>query len=58
MKFMMKDFLIVTKVALQTSFEALKFFEIPKLQKNDKNVNILLSSNCKRINGSSLELPQ
>jgi len=42
----------------KTSFEILKFFEIPKLQKNDKNVNILSFSDHKRTNDSSLELLQ
>ena len=42
----------------KTSFEALKFFETPKLQKNDKNVNISSSSDRKRTNDGSLESSQ
>ena len=46
------------KLPFKTSFEALKFFETPKLQKNDKNVNISSSSDRKRMDDGSLESPQ
>ena len=46
------------ELLFKTSFETFKFFETPKLQKNDKNVNISSSSNHKRTNDGSLESPQ
>ena len=46
------------KLLFKTSFKALKFFKTPKLQKNDKNVNISSSSDRKRTNNGSLESSQ
>ena len=55
---MINNWLLPVKLPFKTSFEALKFFETPKLQKNDKNVNISSSSDCKRTNDGSLESHQ
>jgi len=46
------------KFLFKTSFKALKFFKTLKLQKNDKNVNILSFSDRKRTNDDSLKSPQ
>src|SRR2546423_10419986 len=55
---LLSDTIFQIKLPFKTSFEALKFFETPKLQKNDKNVNISSSSDRKRMNNGSLETPQ